>query len=226
MTTAHKEPHKREGLLKNAFFPLWTRVPGTPFSIQGNLDPSERLPGMDTWTPRERMERVSAGMHAGVPIETMMQAEGDKDKLRNVLTSAGAGALGGGLLGRLYGGAEATAPIREMISGGVHPSEIMKQLAKLPTPMKALIAAGGLGGAYYGASRWADKRPERMHQTYETARAIRNDQLLNDVNIMKARDYLQQKAQEQPSILNVHPSRTQTSSSKEAIPHIVSSGRE
>jgi hypothetical protein len=172
------------------------------------------------------MERVSAGMHSGVPIETMMEAEGDKDQARNVLTGIGAGGLGGGMLGRLYGGEAATAPLREMLSGGVHPSEVMKQLAKLPGPMKALAAAGSIGGAYYGANRWADKRPERMHQTYETARAMRNDQLLNDVNVMKARDYLQQKSQDQPSILNIHPSRTQTSSAKEAIPHIVSSGRE
>jgi hypothetical protein len=212
----------REGLLKNAFFPIWTRVPGTPFSLPGNMDPEERLPGMDTWAPRERMERISAGMHAGVPIDVMMRAEGESDQARNVLTSAGAGLLGGGLLGRAVGGEAATAPLRDIIREGGH--NFMKNLAAVPTSMKALAGAGALGGAYYGANRWAERKPIREHQAYETARAMRNEQMLNDVKLMQSNDYLQDKAQQQPSVLNIHPHKTKSPTASEPIPHVVSSG--
>lgn len=215
---------QREGLLKNAFFPIWTRVPGTPFSLPGNMDPDERLPGMDTWAPRERMERISAGMHSGVPIEVMMAAEGESDKPRNVLTSAAAGALGGGLLGRGILGEKATEPLRNIIREGGH--SFMKNLAAVPSSMKALVGAGALGGAYYGANRWAERRPIREHQAYETARAMRNEQLLNDVRLMQANDYLQSRAQQQPSILNVHPHKTKSPTQAEPIPHVVSSSEE
>jgi hypothetical protein len=216
---------QREGLLKNAFFPIWTRVPGTPFSLPGNMDPSERLPGMDTWAPRERMERVSAGMHAGVPVDAMMQAEGDRDLVRHTLTGIGAGALGGGMLGRLVGGQESTQPFKDVIQKGLS-KETLKELAHLPTSMKALVAAGGIGGALYGADHWSDTKPDRMHQTYETARSLGNDQMLNDVNIMKAKDYLASSAKKNKSLLDYHPNKQQTSAATEAIPHIVSSGRE
>lgn len=215
---------QREGLLKNAFFPIWTRVPGTPFSLPGNMDPEERLPGMDTWAPRERMERVSAGMHAGVPVDVMMKAEGESDKARNVLTSAGAGALGGGLVGRGLLGEKATAPFHNIIREGGH--DVLKHLAGIPSGMKALIGAGALGGAYYGADRWAERKPIREHQAYETARAMRNEQLLNDVKLMQGNDYLQSKARQQPSLLNVHPHRTKSPTASEPIPHVVSSGEE
>lgn len=222
----------REGLLKNAFLPVWTRVPGTPFSLPGQMDPRERLHGMDTWAPRERLERVSAGMRSGVPVDTMMQAEGEQDLGRNVLTGAGAGLVGGGMLGRLVGGEAAVQPLKDIATQGLIPAGteaglkenatgVMKQLAKLPTSMKALAAAGALGGAYYGANRWAERKPLRQHETYEAARSLHNEQLLNDINVMKAQDYLKDR-----SILQQHPSAMQDSSSaKEPIPHVVTSSQ-
>jgi len=220
----------REGLLKNAFLPVWTRVPGTPFSLPGQMDPRERLHGMDTWAPRERLERVSAGMRSGVPVDVMMQAEGEQDLGRNVLTGAGAGLVGGGMLGRLVGGEAAVQPLKDIATQGLIPAGaeaglkenatgVMKQLAKLPTSMKALAAAGALGGAYYGANRWAERKPLRQHETYEAARSLHNEQLLNDINVMKGQDYLRDR-----SILQQHPSSLQDSSSaKESIPHVVTS---
>lgn len=222
----------REGLLKNAFLPVWTRVPGTPFSLPGQMDPRERLHGMDTWAPRERLERVSAGMRSGVPVDTMMQAEGEQDLGRNVLTGAGAGLVGGGMLGRLVGGEASVQPLKDIATQGLIPAGteaglkenatgVMKQLAKLPTSMKALAAAGALGGAYYGANRWAERKPLRQHETYEAARSLHNEQLLNDINIMKGQDYLRDR-----SILQQHPSSLQDSSAaKESIPHVVTSSQ-
>lgn len=222
----------REGLLKNAFLPVWTRVPGTPFSLPGQMDPRERLHGMDTWAPRERLERVSAGMRSGVPVDVMMQAEGEQDLGRNVLTGAGAGLVGGGMLGRLVGGEAAVQPLKDIATQGLIPAGaeaglkenatgVMKQLAKLPTSMKALAAAGALGGAYYGANRWSERKPMRQHETYEAARSLHNEQLLNDTNMLKAQDYLKDR-----SILQQHPSSLQDSSSaKESIPHVVTSSQ-
>jgi len=226
----------REGLLKNAFLPVWTRVPGTPFSLPGQMDPRERLQGMDTWAPRERMERISAGMHAGVPVDVMMKAEGEQDRGRNVLTGAGAGLVGGGMLGRLVGGEAAVQPLKDLATSGLMPSGaeaglkenasgVVKQLAKLPTSMKALAAAGALGGAYYGANRWSEHKPQRQHETYEAARSLHNDQLLSDVNVMKAHDYLKQRAQD-PSLLQHHPNAmNESSAAKEPIPHVVTSSQ-
>jgi hypothetical protein len=97
----------------------------------------------------------------------------------------------------------------------------MKQLAKLPTSMKALAAAGALGGAYYGANRWSERKPMRQHETYEAARSLHNEQLLNDTNMLRAQDYLKDR-----SILQHHPSSLQDSSSaKESIPHVVTSSQ-
>jgi hypothetical protein len=171
-------------------------------------------------------------MRSGVPVDVMMQAEGEQDLGRNVLTGAGAGLVGGGMLGRLVGGEAAVQPLKDIATSGLLPSGaeaglkenatgVMKQLAKLPTSMKALAAAGTLGGAYYGANRWAERRPLRQHETYEAARSLHNEQLLNDVNVMKAQDYLKDR-----SILQQHPSAMQDSSSaKEPIPHVVTSSQ-
>jgi hypothetical protein len=169
-------------------------------------------------------------MRSGVPVDVMMQAEGEQDLGRNVLTGAGAGLVGGGMLGRLVGGEASVQPLKDIATQGLIPSGaeaglkenatgVMKQLAKLPTSMKALAAAGALGGAYYRANRWAERKPLRQHETYEAARSLHNEQLLNDINVMKGQDYLRDR-----SILQQHPSSLQDSSSaKESIPHVVTS---
>ena len=225
----------RNGLLKNAFLPIWTRVPGTPFSLPGQMDPRERMHGMNTWAPRERLERVSAGMHAGVPVDTMMQAEGEKDLPRHVLTGAGVGLVGGGMLGRLIGGEQAIQPLRNIVSQGLIPpgaaeaglkenaSGVMKQLANLPTSMKALAGIGALGGAYYGANKWRETVPKRQQETYEAARSLHNEQFLNDINLMRAHDYLNQK--EDPSILQHTLDGQQNTAARETVPHVVTSSQ-
>jgi hypothetical protein len=178
------------------------------------------------------MERISAGMHAGVPVDVMMKSEGEQDLGRNVFTGAGAGLVGGGMLGRLVGGEAAVQPLKDIATSGLIPSgaevglkenasSVMKQLAKLPTSMKALSAAGALGGAYYGANRWSEHKPQRQHETYEAARSLHNEQLLNDVNMLRAQDYLKER-----SILQQHPSAmSDSSSAKEPIPHVVTSSQ-
>ena len=164
------------GLLKQGFA-VWTRVPGTPFTLPGAYTPRERLPGMSEWAPRDMIERVSQHLKQNRSIEDIAHAEQNEGLLGRLGLGGAIGATGGGLLGRLLGGEGATAPFKKIISEGLG-SKTLAGLKNLPGPMKWAPALGAGAGLLAGASQWGAGRAQRGEQARDVTRGLLAEKVL------------------------------------------------
>lgn len=158
-------------------FPIWTRVPGTPFTLPGGMSYTERLPGMQEWIPRDVVERVSRALAEGEDIRTISEREGTTGGPAAVATGVGLGGVLGGLGGRLAKGKEAISPIRELLQTGLT-QKTLEGLRKMPPAMRyAPLAGAGLGGLAALGS-WASQRGEREQGTEQVARGLLAEKVL------------------------------------------------
>jgi len=172
--------------------PVWIRIPGTPFTLAGTQTQSARLPGMTEWAPREVVERMGAGLKEDVPVEELANREAN----RGLLSSAGAGAAGGGILGalggRLMGGAESVAPFKNILNKGLT-RETFKGLSKIPRAAKLLPLLGVGAGLAGGVGAWATGRNERRREAQEVSKGLLSEQILQQQALTGARESVYQK---------------------------------
>lgn len=164
------------GLLKQALA-VWTRVPGTPFTLPGVYRPEERLPGMSEWAPRDIVERVSRKLKQDRSVEDIARSEAAEGLLKDVGFGTAAGGVTGGLLGRLAGGEAATAPLKEILSKGLGKGSL-RGLKGLPGPMKLLPLVGAGAGALLGGAGWAGGSRARGEQAKDIARGLLAERVL------------------------------------------------
>ena len=158
-------------------FPIWTRVPGTPFTLPGGMSYTERLPGMEGWVPRDVVERVSQALSEGEDIRTLSEREGATGGPGAVATGAGLGGVLGGLGGRLAGGKESLSPIYKLLQKGVT-RKTLAGLRKVPPAMRyAPLAGAGLGGLAALGS-WAAQSGEREQNAEQVARGLLAEKVL------------------------------------------------
>lgn len=165
------------GLFKKAIA-IWTKIPGLPFTVPGNITQYDRLPGMSEWAPRDVITRVSEGMQEGEDPANIVKKERDKGFSQSVGLGAAGGTIGGGLLGRLVSGEAAVAPIKEIFQEGAGTSlRGLRNLSKIPTAAKALTL-GGLGlGALAGGSAWGTDTAQRGNIARDVVRGLSREQL-------------------------------------------------
>lgn len=166
-----------EGLLKNANIPLWLKVPGATVPITGAPPPFERLPGMTEWAPREMVEDVAKGLRGGQDVEEIAKEQSGKGLLGNAAMAGLTGTFGGVLGGRLVGGEKAWEPFRGVLSEGVS-RRTLAGLKGLPLPMKLLPLAGAGLGIGMATKNWAEQAPHRQKQTYDVARGLLAERVL------------------------------------------------
>jgi hypothetical protein len=167
-----------DGLLKNANIPLWLRVPGATIPITGQPTPEERLPGMTEWAPREMVEDVAQGVRRGRDVEDIAQEQSRKGLLGPAAVAGLTGTVGGVLGARVLGGEEAWAPFKGMLNKGLINSGGAAELRNLRWPMIALPLAGAGLGVGLAAKNWADEAPHRQRQTYDVARGLLSERIL------------------------------------------------
>lgn len=166
-----------EGLLKNANIPLWLKVPGAAVPITGAPPPFERLPGMTEWAPREMVEDVAKGLRGGQDVEEIAKEQSGKGLLGNAAMAGLTGTFGGVLGGRLVGGEKAWEPFKGVLSEGVS-RRTLAGLKNLPLPMKLLPLAGAGLGIGMTTKNWAEQAPHRQKQTYDVARGLLAERVL------------------------------------------------
>lgn len=166
-----------DGLLKNANVPLWIRTPVATVPIGGVPQQSERLPGMTEWAPREMVEDVARGVRSGQDVEEIAQEQAKKGLLGDVASKGLVGGVGGVLGGRLAGGEKAFAPFKGLLEGGIT-KDTLKGLKNVPLPMKILPLAGAGLGAGLAVSNWMGEAPQRQKQTYDVARGLLTERVL------------------------------------------------
>ena len=150
--------NRKPGLLANIPFEksavaVWTRVPGTPFTLPGSPEIKERLPGMVDWAPREMVTDVARGLREGLGPQELAEAEAKKGLLGDAGTGALAGGTIGAMAGRLIGGSSATQPFKNLWSGGLSRAGF-KQLSKIPMAAKIAPLLGLGVGAGAGLLKW------------------------------------------------------------------------
>lgn len=166
-----------DGLLKNANIPLWLKVPGATVPITGAPPQYERLPGMTEWAPREMIEDVARGIREGKDVEDIAKDQSQKGLLGNAAMAGLTGGFGGVLGGRLLAGNEAWDPFRGVLSEGVS-KRTLTGLKNLPWQMKVLPLAGAGLGIGLATKNWANKAPHRQHQSYDVARGLLAERVL------------------------------------------------
>lgn len=174
-----------EGILKNANIPLWLRVPGATVPITGAPPPYERLPGMTEWAPREMVEDVAKGLRGGQDVEEIAQEQSRKGLLGNAAMAGLTGTFGGVLGGRLVGGEKAWEPFKGVLSEGFTPSAL-RGLKKIPLPMKLLPLAGAGLGIGLATKNWSEQAPHRQKQTYDVARGLLAERVLQRDSLREA----------------------------------------
>jgi len=176
----------RNGMLKKEGFAVWTRVPGTPFTLPGSLTVKERLPGMVDWAPREVVTRVAKGLRSGDdgPVE-LAEAEAQRGLPQHAGVGAVAGTTLGSLLGRLFGGQAAIKPFQEIGQRGIG-SSTLRQLKNLPAAMKLLPILGALGGAGVGAKVWERGQEGRRQQALDVSKGLLAERILQSQAIQEA----------------------------------------
>jgi len=164
------------GLLKNAY-PVWTRIPGTPFTLPGRPDYRERLTGMTEWAPRPMVERMGRGLEQGRSVEDLVQDE----KSRGLLRHVGIGTLGGGIIGtaagRIMGGEAASRPWKNILKSGISRSTLAK-LKNIPRVGKIAPLIGAGAGLLTGAGLWKGQESERQQKAQEVARGLTAERIL------------------------------------------------
>jgi hypothetical protein len=166
------------GLFKQAVA-IWTKVPGLPFTIPGNISQHDRLPGMSEWAPRDVISRIGEGMRQGKDLDALVEAEKEEGLGKSLALGAVGGGVGGGLLGRLVSGEAATAPIKDLFAKGTGTSlRGLRGLSKIPTAARAL-ALGGVGlGTLAGGVGWGVGQDARGDTARAVARGLRREQLV------------------------------------------------
>lgn len=175
------------GLLKNANIPLWLKVPGATVPITGPPAPYERLPGMTEWAPREMVEDVAKGIRGGQDVEDIAKEQSNKGLLGDAAISGLTGTFGGVLGGRLLGGETAWDPFKGMFSKGLAGGGL-SSLKGLRWPMIALPLAGAGLGVGLAAKNWAEQAPHRQRQTYDVARGLLAERVLQRDALGQAMD--------------------------------------
>lgn len=165
-----------DGLLKNADISIWPRVPGAMIT-GGGPSPRERLPGMTEWAPREMVEDVAKGLRSGQDVVEIAKEQERKGLLGDAAVSGLTGAFGGVLGGRLVGGEQSWEPLKGVLSKGFT-RESLSGLRRLPGVMKALPLAGAGLGVGMAAKNWAEQAPHRQKQTYDVARGLLAERVL------------------------------------------------
>ena len=159
-------------------FPMWTSIPGTPFTLPGFPSPQERLPGMTGWVPRDVVERVSQALSEGEDIHGIAGREKLRGLGSSMATGVGMGGIIGGLGGRLLGGEAAIAPAKKLLSKGLSPERLAKMFKSTPGPMKYLPAAGAGLGALLGIGSWAGGVPKRQSDVMQVSRGLLAEKIL------------------------------------------------
>lgn len=158
-------------------FPIWTRIPGTPFSFPGGISYTERLPGMQEWVPRDVVERVSRALARGEDIRTLTKQEGGEGAAKTTAVGAGIGGVMGGLGARLAGGQKSSQPLRELLKRGIT-QKTLEGLKRMPKGMRyAPLAGAGLGGLA-ALGQWASQRGEREQGAEQVARGLLAERVL------------------------------------------------
>lgn len=165
------------GLFKKAIA-IWTKIPGLPFTVPGNITQYDRLPGMSEWAPRDVITRVSEGLNEGEQPVDLVEKERNKGFAQSIGLGATGGAVGGGLLGRLVSGESAVAPIKEIFEEGTGTSlRGLRNLSKIPRAAKVLTL-GGLGlGALAGGSAWGTDIKQRENIARDAVRGLSREHL-------------------------------------------------
>lgn len=174
-----------DGLLKNAAIPLWLRVPGATIPITGQPEDKERLPGMTEWAPREMVEDVARGIRGGQDVESLAQEQSRKGLLGNAAIAGLTGTVGGVLGGRLVGGEKAWDPFKGILSKGFT-RESLSGLRSLPLSMKVMPLAGAGLGVGLAAKKWLSDAPHRKKQTYDVARGLLAERILQRDSLRQA----------------------------------------
>ena len=156
---------------------VWTKVPGLPFTLPGNLTQYERLPGMSEWASRDVITRMGEGMRRGEDLDALVEKEKEEGLGGSLAMGAAGGGLGGGLLGRLVSGEAATAPVKEILREGTGTSlRGLRGLSKIPGAAKAL-ALGGVGlGTLASGIGWGMGSGDRADTARAVARGLRREQ--------------------------------------------------
>lgn len=173
-----------EGILKNADISIWPRVPGAMIT-GGGPAPRERLPGMTEWAPREMVEDVAKGLRSGQDVEEIAKEQAGKGLLGNAAVAGLTGAFGGVLGGRLAGGEKAWEPFRGVLSEGLTPAAL-RSLKRAPLPMKLLPLAGAGLGVGMATKNWLEEAPHRQKQTYDVARGLLAERVLQRDSLREA----------------------------------------
>lgn len=176
---------RRKGMLKEGVA-VWTRVPGTPFTLPGSPTIKERLPGMSDWASRDTITRMAKGLQEGDKSpEELAQAEGQKGLAGNMALGAVGGLTGGSLLGRLFSGGKGVEPFLNIYEKGLNKGT-MRGLKHLPGAMKALPLLGMLGGAAIGAGHWNQGREGRKRQALDVSKGLLTERLLQSNAVQHA----------------------------------------
>lgn len=158
-------------------FPVWTHVPGTPFTLPGSASYTERLPGMEGWVPREVVERVSRALAEGEDIRTIAQRERREGAGEAASLGAGVGGVAGLLGARLVAGEAGFAPLKNVLKGGIT-RDTLRGVSKLPLSMKAAPMAGAVLGGLGMLGRWASQGPKREEDAEQVARGLLAEKVL------------------------------------------------
>lgn len=157
--------------------PVWTHVPGTPFSLPGTIEQNERLPSMSEWVPRPMIERIGRGMDEGMSTDQLVDREVNTGWNRKLPFHSVLGATGGGVLARVLGGEKITAPFRGILQEGLN-KETLSKIKGLPTYAKALPFVGVGAGAAASLGRWAANADTRRRQAIAANKGIETERFL------------------------------------------------
>ncbi len=158
-------------------FPVWTRVPGTPFTLPGSGTYTERLPGMEGWVPRDVVERVSRALAEGEDIRSLASRESREGAGAATSLGAGVGGVAGLLGARLAEGEKGFAPFKDILKRGIT-RDTLKGLRKIPLSMKLAPAAGAALGGLGMLGSWAAGGPKRGEDAEQVARGLLAEKLL------------------------------------------------
>lgn len=165
---------------------VWTRVPGTPFTLPGSPTIRERLPGMTEWAPRDMISRMAQGLEQGeLSPEQLAEAEAQRGQPGTMGFGAAAGLTGGGVLGRLAGGEAAIQPLKEIYRKGVS-GQTLRGLGKLPAAMKILPLLGLGAGAVLGKRHWEQKQPEQRQKALGVSKGLLAERILQSNALREA----------------------------------------
>jgi len=157
---------------------VWTRVPGTPFTLPGSPTIRERLPGMTDWATRDMISRMAKGLESGeqTPAE-LAEQEAQEGKAQTMGLGAAAGLTGGTVAGRLAGGEAAMQPLFDIYKKGIN-RQTLAGLSKIPMAMRLLPLLGLGAGAYLGKREWEKGKEPRRQQALGVSKGLLAERIL------------------------------------------------